>query len=134
MAHYIDAERLKEQIQSLINLEYDKLQGNLYHVLNLIDSLQQEQPEQSDKYNHALEKAREWMQNMNQGGQAIFIDVFPELGENLDPRYGLPEQPVDGLEEEIARYLREECSSDDEPSISDIARHFAEWGAEHLKK
>lgn len=38
------------------------------------------------------------------------------------------------LEEEIARYLREECSADDEPSISDIARHFAEWGATHLKK
>lgn len=31
------------------------------------------------------------------------------------------------LEKEIARYLREECSADDEPSISDIARHFAEW-------
>lgn len=45
MAHYIDADRLKEQIQGLINLGYDKLQGNLYHVLNLIDSLQQEQPE-----------------------------------------------------------------------------------------
>lgn len=42
MAHYIDADRLKEQIQGLINLGYDKLQGNLYHVLNLIDSLQQE--------------------------------------------------------------------------------------------
>lgn len=46
----------------------------------------------------------------------------------------IPEQPVNGLEEEIARYLRDECSSDDEPSISDIARHFAEWGAEHLKR
>ena len=45
------------------------------------------------------------------------------------------EQPVcEGLEEEISRYLREECSNDDEPSISDIARHFAKWGAEHLKK
>lgn len=43
------------------------------------------------------------------------------------------EQPVEGLEEEIARYLREECSGDDEPSVSDIARHFAEWGAEHLR-
>lgn len=42
---YIDADRLKEQIQGLINLGYDKLQGNLYHVLNLIASLQQEQPE-----------------------------------------------------------------------------------------
>ena len=36
------------------------------------------------------------------------------------------------LEEEINRYLREECSDDDEPSVSDIAHHFAKWGAEHL--
>lgn len=40
----------------------------------------------------------------------------------------------DGLKEEISRYLREECSNDDEPSISEIARHFAKWGAENLKK
>ena len=46
----------------------------------------------------------------------------------------LPEQSVEGLEEEISRYLREKCSSDNEPSVSEIARHFAEWGAEHLKK
>lgn len=32
---------------------------------------------------------------------------------------------------EIRRYLREECSSDDEPATSETARHFAEWGAEH---
>jgi hypothetical protein len=44
------------------------------------------------------------------------------------------EQPVEGLEDEIKRYLHEECSGDDEPSVSEIARHFAEWGAEHLKR
>jgi hypothetical protein len=43
------------------------------------------------------------------------------------------EKPMN-LEEEINRYLHEECSDDDEPSISEIARHFAQWGAEHLKK
>ena len=37
------------------------------------------------------------------------------------------------LEEEIQRYLREECSDDDEPTVSEIAYHFAEWGAEHLR-
>lgn len=47
----------------------------------------------------------------------------------------LPKQPAsEGLEEEIARYLREECSADDEPSISDIARHFAEWGINQGKE
>lgn len=44
------------------------------------------------------------------------------------------EKPIEGLEEEISRYLREECSNDDEPSISEVARHFAKWGAEHAKK
>ena len=44
------------------------------------------------------------------------------------------EQPEDGLEEEITRYLREECSSDDEPSVSEIARHFAEWGEKNAYK
>lgn len=44
----------------------------------------------------------------------------------------LEEEPDKSLEEEIRRYLREECSSDDEPTTSETARHFAEWGAEHL--
>ena len=56
---YIDADKLKSEIQSLIDLGYDKLQGNLYHVLSLIDSLQQKEPDKdleeaaekySDKY------------------------------------------------------------------------------------
>ena len=37
----------------------------------------------------------------------------------------------EGLEEEINRYLREECSNDDEPGIHEIAEHFAQWGAEN---
>ena len=51
----------------------------------LLKSFQQEQP---NKYETALEKARKWMPNVNQGGHAILIDIFPELGEGLDPRYG----------------------------------------------
>ena len=42
---YIETDKLKSEIQSLIDLGYDKLQGNLYHVISLIDSLQQEQPD-----------------------------------------------------------------------------------------
>lgn len=41
------------------------------------------------------------------------------------------EKPMN-LEEEINRYLHEECSDDDEPGIHEIAEHFAQWGAEHL--
>jgi len=58
------------------------------------------------------------------------VDVDEYMGE---VRYG-KEPTSDDLKDEIARYLREECSADDEPSISDIARHFAEWGAKHGKK
>ena len=35
------------------------------------------------------------------------------------------------LDEEINRYLHEECSDDDEPGIHEIAEHFAQWGVEH---
>ena len=44
------------------------------------------------------------------------------------------EQPVDGLEEEIIRYLRDEYSSDDEPLVSEIARHFYELGLNARKE
>lgn len=45
------------------------------------------------------------------------------------------EKPMnqEGLEEEINRYLREECSDDDELGIHEIAEHFAQWGAEHFR-
>lgn len=56
----------------------------------------------------------------------------------------LPEQPVEGLEEEIDKEW-EKCNPIDEgmgmetawihiEQFDLIARHFAEWGAEHLKK
>ena len=40
------------------------------------------------------------------------------------------EKPMnqEGVEDEIERYLRVECSSDDEPSVSEIARHFYDLG------
>ena len=42
------------------------------------------------------------------------------------------EQPEVDLEKEIKNYLATKCAGDDEPSVSEIARHFAEWGAIHL--
>lgn len=38
------------------------------------------------------------------------------------------------LEKEIQRYLCEECSSDDEPTIAEIARHFYELGLNARKE
>jgi hypothetical protein len=59
----------------------------------------------------------------------------------------LPEQPVEWLEEEIQRYFDGWGEIGDGDNIvtknsdyiglkdlPNIARHFAEWGAEHLKK
>jgi len=44
------------------------------------------------------------------------------------------EQPDVDLEKEIQRYLCEECSSDDEPTIADIATHFYELGRNTRKE
>lgn len=98
MSKFIDAEKLRSVLQNTINSMKEKdVKGERYdaflngklsiceELLGCIDSLQQEQP---DKYETALEKARKWMPNVNQGGHAILIDIFPELGEGLDPRYG----------------------------------------------
>lgn len=51
----------------------------------------------------------------------------------------LPEQPVEGVEEEIKRYYADNFDyiSSEQPTLSiltNIARHFAEWGAKHLKR
>ena len=94
-------------------------------------------PEHPDKYNRALKKAGEWMSSMNQGGCTILIDIFPELGEHLDPRYGLPELPVKELEKEYARFIRTDHHQYQDLIGNggiDFARHFAEWGAKYLKK
>ena len=113
----------------------------------LLKSLQQEQP---NKYETALEKARKWMPNVNQGGHAILIDIFPELGEGLDPRYGgrKQEQPEVDLEKEMDSYFNEHFSpcvdgtlisertgmEIDGNDYDDIARHFYELGLNARKK
>lgn len=44
---------------------------------------------------------------------------------------GKSEKPIDGLEEEIKRYYDD---WDGDCRYVQTARHFAKWGAEHLKK
>ena len=50
----------------------------------------------------------------------------------------LPEQPAEGLEEEMEKFFETmpvlEHENIFEDTFQNIARHFAEWGAEHLKK
>ncbi len=59
------------------------------------------------------------------------MGVLEDLLSFLDT---LEEEPDKSLEEEIRRYLREECSSDDEPTTEETARHFAEWQKEQMLK
>ena len=81
MSKYIDADKLKSEIQILIDLGYDKLQGNLYHVLSLIASLQQKQPEVD------LEKASRNVYESWIGGTVYDVrrDIL-ELGKVLNAR------------------------------------------------
>lgn len=44
------------------------------------------------------------------------------------------EQPEVDLEKEIKNYLATKCAGDDEPSVSEIARHFYELGLNARKE
>lgn len=61
--------------------------------------------------------------------------AYEKVLEILD---AIPEQPVEGLEEEVKRYYSENFAyiTSDQPTLSiltNIARHFAEWGKNNLK-
>lgn len=64
-----------------------------------------------------------------------FIKEYDDLLRFLSDLEKECEKPTtaEGLEEEISRYLREDCSKG-QPSIREVVRHFAKWGAEHIKK
>lgn len=63
-------------------------------------------------------------------------DYVKAFSQRLLDSIGRQSKPktCEGLEEEISRYLREDCSDDDEPSISEVARHFAKWQREQMMK
>ena len=75
-------------------------------------------------------------------GPLYTLEVAPELVLYVDDwtfvegiKGNLEEMPSNvDLEKEIQRYLCEECSSDDEPTITEIARHFYELGKLNAKE
>ena len=81
MNKYIDADKLKTQIQFLIDSGYDNLQGNLYHVLSIITAPQQEQPE-VDLEKELEEAARRYKPNGDFGWGTLnnIAYYFYELG------------------------------------------------------
>ena len=64
-------------------------------------------------------------------------DVFDRYSiEDVEPI--IDEQPVEGLEEQLEKEMDKEwlgwCEDVDYLAYCAIARHFAQWGAEHLKR
>lgn len=140
MMRYIPAKKLIEYIKSRRdgalerqkNLERigqetvlnEMIAAELNRLISFIASLQQEQPV-----------------DIPSDGSGAMGTTPPKF------KLEVKEQPVDGLEEEIENYFNGWCNDDEYgqavmPDCScasvddckDIARHFAEWGAEHLKK
>lgn len=133
-----EIERLKtiqlKRIQEgdLVDAEpYDKNEA-YNELLSFISTL--EESERPEPYNPVYDEAylNEKIKKATESWKGVDVDAMLAECRGYDEEKS--EKPTDGLEEEISRYLREECSGDDEPSISEIAEHFAQWGAEHLKK
>ena len=79
---YIETDKLKSEIQSLIDLGYDKLQGNLYHVISLINSLQQEQQEVDlEKEIEEYWMATDWGTVITLGKFKVIARYFYGLGQ-----------------------------------------------------
>ena len=135
MKKYIEVEKLKEDIErqqrKLILLSNTEqvdmrrdcaLQNGVYsYILDLIDSLQQEQPEVGDEY--FLQVGR--YTHILRVGSTSDIDRLLRQDK---------EQPVEGLEAEIEKVCAEIEERNPQhrglkPSgVAKIARHFAEWG------
>ena len=118
---YIDAEKLikkiKQKQQEYLNNTNGVATGSSVHLntndlLKIIDSLQQEQPCDTCT---------------NDKGCVTCKDG--ELWEGK-------EQPSDDLNDEVKKFIEEYGyeRGEDKLLIAIVARHFAEWGAEHLKK
>ena len=144
---YIDADQLRKEIDRLKEYaESAKKEWNDGHynqnafaedcrinsfnkLLSFLDTLQ-EQPVEDIK--------REWWNKGYREGRKNAHIPAKELG--LPSSWDFQkEQPVEGLENEIFRYYYANLGMiisprDTKDIVANIARHFAEWGAEHLKK
>jgi len=66
-----------------------------------------------------------------------FINSLPEEpSDNIGQLNELPTSAnhSEDLENEIQRYLATECAGDDEPSVGEIARYFANWQKAQMMK
>lgn len=93
----------------------------LDRMTDFLSTLESEKPMNLDD---AMKELDEKIALVKQRGTWKGVDVDKYMDEI---RGREPEKPMN-LEEEINRYLHEECSDDDEPGIHEIAEHFAKWG------
>ena len=125
---YIDADKLKAKLdEHYRNYQSKYMEARNPYTLGLIDaldlakqvidSLQQEQPD----FPTTDEQMKEFLATHPK------VEV-PNKYKTPDWLWKKQEQPKVDLEKEIQRYLHEECSGDDEPTVSEIARHFCEFG------
>lgn len=135
--------RIKELDEQIVDIYDSKAvlrKDELQRLLSFISTLESEKPINPDDAMKALD---EKIALVKQSGTWDGVDVDKYMDE---VRGREPEKPMDGLEDELKDYLRryyncdypmqieENTCSPTMPHIVEAARHFAQWGAEHLKK
>lgn len=107
---YIDADKLKAHIEAKMEILWDKL-----------PDADKEHPTDIELRDLGMYMALECL-----------IDDLDSLQQEQ------PDEPDKSLDEEISRTYHNGSVADtsdlDHNTYENIARHFAEWGAEHLKK
>ena len=124
-----EVNRMKPRIRKIcgeeVKIPVEKVREKFDTLLSILSDLEKE-----EKPSEGLEEEIKsfalgfYQDNENLPMVADIARHFYELGRQSNPKV------CEGLEEEISRYLREDCSDDDEPSISEVARHFAKWQAD----
>ena len=153
---YIDAEKLKRLVGELKGRakrnrcdSWGIVPDALEEVEGFIDSLQQEQPKglHFTPLNRLIQKipSKNWNETVNNYAKKLRDCLIKEgylkdaeilqgyisyMNGNNVPMATMDEQehPKVDLDKEIKNYLATKCAGDDEPSVSEIARHFFELG------
>ena len=130
-----EIERLKSQLvrgacAAGIAMETNCKEEAYNEVLAIMDSLPAESPDFEAEWKRYTASRKDDMRTnavtMNVKEVALY---FAKWGR----KQVLTAKPSEELEEEIHRYFKELEKSDCVSNTRRLAKHFAEWGAEHLK-
>ena len=139
MSKYIDAEKLISEIlklrsESCISESDDYYENAKREIIDIIESLHQELESSNGKFVFP-----NFLYARTVNNKTIDVSYVPQSLDAVEYiKNGLTEQPDVDLEKEIDRFedWMETYNQADYPTsftTRDIARHFAQWGAEHLK-